>query len=220
VLIEKPLNSPVEKSKSTASVGSSESYLLTVNPETSEHIDTDSIVNIVSQGVNSSHNEYLQKELDLKSSQIQEISTSLTKVIDAKNTRISELEAKVASQAKELNSIAQLVEKRLTSLQNQIKEKNAIIDELQLKNNNTEGDVTNKDLEISELQRQIGLLKTELLNANTEITVLKDQSTTLINKLVAKSAECQVLLLEEGKLRGELASFHAKGVISELGSDQ
>lgn len=197
-------SAPIEKS--TASVGSSESYLRTAKPtDTVDHLDTQSIVSIVSQGVESSHLEYLQKEIDLKNSQIAEISTSLTKVIDAKNHRISELEAKVASQAKELHSIAMLVEKKLKNLQNEIKEKDDRIAELQMKNNNTEGDLANKDLEMAELQRQIVRQKTELMNANTEVTVMKEQSASLMNKLVAKSTECQVLALEEARLKAELS---------------
>lgn len=199
------LSLPVEKS--TASVGSSESYLRTVKPtDVSDHLDTQSIVSIVSQGVEASHLEYLQKEIDLKNSQIAEISTSLTKVIDAKNHRISELEAKVASQAKELHNIALLVEKRLSLLQNEIKGKDDIIAELQMKNNNTEGDLANKDLEITELQRHLVRQKTELMNSNTEVAVLREQSTSLMNKLVAKSTECQVLSMEEARLKAELHS--------------
>lgn len=196
---------PVEKS--TASVGSSESYLHSVKPtDTVDHLDTKSIVSIVSQGVESSHLEYLQKEIETKNSQIVEISTSLTKVIDAKNYRIAELEAKVASQAKELHSIALLVEKKLNNLQNEIKEKEDLIAELHMKNNNKEGDLINKDLEIAEMQRHIVRQKTEIMNSNTEVTVLREQAASLMNKLVAKSTECQVLAMEEARLKTELLS--------------
>ncbi len=175
-------------------------------------VDNVSVTSSVTQSLDNTTNNSveLEKEIKLRTSQINELNETHS-IVDTQNKLlIKQLEGKVVSQAKELQSIALMVEKKIKSMQTELTSRNSQINELQLQNSNYEADIANKQQEITEVSRQLTAVLKESADYSRELSMARETTILLENNLYLKTEEWREAVYAVQRMRIELETIKSE----------